>query len=122
MKYIITESQYDDAKYVGLSKLMHKLIETEYPFIYDDTAIYRDDIEYYSQPEDGELLFYYNPDEKDFYVGANFLMVLFNATKVDLFNPHEAYKNKREEFNKLIKVFAKLYYGYDVKNVWFHFY
>jgi hypothetical protein len=121
MKYIISESQLNSLDLEKMSDVLYKLIQVRYPKNYD----------YYNESqnvtdvlteEDGELLFYYNWDRKEFYIGKSQMTDLYEMTGLPFLEYEEMRTNKRGMFNKLMMVFAKQHYGWDVDTVFFHWY
>ena len=120
MKVIISETQINN---IGLDKkadaiyyLMNSLYPNnreEYNETTDDTNIYGDESEDY-------LLLYYRWNDNDLYVGISFINDLFSRTGLPFLNYEEIRTNKREMFNDIIKIFAKRHYGWNVRNVLFH--
>lgn len=126
MKFIITESQTNLLSLERQSDIMYKLLQSLYPNNYiDDSSDYMDngnDSSVYSDEDSEQLLFFYKWDEKEFYVGINFMEEFYNLTKLDIFNYNLIKQQDRERFTELIKVFAKRHYGWNVDKVWFHWY
>ena len=134
MKFIISESQDRLVKLERLSDLMYNLTKTSYPDLYEhdkseyDPENYSNEdaeIEVYSNYDKDLLLFYYQYDKKEFYIGADFLDELYSVTKLDVFDIDKIIDDKnviggRRGFDDMIKLFAKKHYGWDVNNVWFH--
>jgi hypothetical protein len=129
MKFIITESQDEMLKLERQSDVLYKLFEVMYPDNYEvvkeSNSRYGDDeTEVYSNEERDQLLFYYKWRNKEFYIGTNFIDELYNISLIDFLNPElmEPGSYDREEFDNMIKVFAKRHYGWSVNKVWLHWY
>lgn len=126
MKFIITESQDEMLKLEKQSDILYKLFEAMYPDNYDvvKESRYGDETEVYSNEERDQLLFYYKWRNKEFYIGTTFIDELYNISHIDFLNPElmERGSPDREEFDNMIKVFAKRHYGWTVNKVWLHWY
>ena len=127
MKFIITESQDEMLKLERQSDVLYKLFEVMYPDNYEvvkESSRYGDETEVYSNEERDQLLFYYKWRNKEFYIGTNFIDELYNISLIDFLNPElmEPGSPDREEFDNMIKVFAKRHYGWSVNKVWLHWY
>lgn len=121
MKIIISENQLNQLDLEKKSDLLYKLIQSFYPNNYESDNS-NNETEVFDDEDEGNLLFYYNFDTKEFYVGTLFINSLFEATGLPFLDYTEVRTNKRGMFNSLIKVFAKRHYGWDVNSVWFHWY
>lgn len=129
MKFIITESQANLLSLDKISDIMYKLFETIYPDNYEvvieSLSRYSgNETEVYSNEERDQLLFYYKWKEKEFYIGTTFIQELYDIIHLHFLNPEllEIGSPEREEFDNMIKVFAKRHYGWTVDKVWFHWY
>jgi len=126
MKFVITESQDEMLKLERQSDILYKLFEMMYPDNYEvvKESRYGDETEVYSNEERDQLLFYYKWRNKEFYIGTNFIDELYNISLIDFLNPElmEPGSYDREEFDNMIKVFAKRHYGWSVNKVWLHWY
>ena len=125
MKIIITENQINLLDLEKKSDILYKLLYSFYPENYESYSESSDQTEVFDSEDEGNLLFYYDWERKEFYVGANFIDDLFNSTSLPFLNVHNLInkdKSSRDSFNNLIKVFAKRHYGLDVNSVWFHWY
>ena len=122
MKYIITEEQEDLVKLEKNADILYKLLNAFYPenFEYYQTSL--DTIYVYENHNKNNLLFFYNLDEKHFFIGGIFMEELFEMTGLPFLNYTDVKTNNREMFDNLIKVFAKRHYDWDVEEVdlrWF---
>lgn len=128
MKYIIKETQLNLNNSEDLERkadILHKLFITFYPENYEwdtETDSMSSDIEIYDDESKSNLLFYYRWDTQEFYIGANFIHNLYKKTNLPFLDYAEVKTNKREMFEKIIKIFSKKYFGWYVKKVFFHFY
>lgn len=123
MKFLITEIQN---KMIGIdrkSDIIHQFLITMYPENYQYENNNNETIVHPNE-ESKRMLFYYDWDDKDFYIETDFINEIFDVTGIELFNVHELTSNieYRETFNEIIKLFAKKNYGWNVKRVWFHWY
>lgn len=128
MKFIITESQDEMIKLEKQSDILYKLFKTIYPDNYlEEVSTNRgDETEVYSNEEKDELLFYYVFKEKKFYIGTDFIEKIYKLTLLNFLDIDSITKtptsSKRDEFDAMIKVFAKRHYGWNVDLVYFHWY
>ena len=129
MKFIITESQDEMLKLERQSDILYKLFETMYPDNYEvvkeyPSRYYEDETEVYSNEDRDQLLFYYKWTHREFYIGLIFIKELYDVTHLDFLNMNliERHSPEREEFDNMIKVFAKRHYGWTVNKVWLHWY
>ena len=123
MKFLITETQSELLGLEKMSDIMYKFLISMYPENYETTEKNQNVI--YSNKDDEYILFYYDWDDNDFFIRADFIVDIFNVTGISLFNVHELIsgnRKDRETFNELMKVFAKRHYGWNVDKVWFHWY
>lgn len=125
MKFIVSESQMDLIKLEKKVDAMYRVIGIAYPELYewDRTGVF-EQIEVFSNKDKDTLLFYYDYDRKEFYVGMEFLDRLFEISGLKFleYNLIDTNNDTREKFDVMIKLFAKKYYGWDVKKVYFHWY
>jgi len=121
MKYILTESQVEKLDAEKKADVIYRLLKSVYPENYESVDS-NDDIDVYDNEKNENLLFYYRFDEDEIYVGLHFINSLFEITKIPFLDYDEVKHNEREMFNKIMKIFAKKYFGWDVKYVYFHWY
>ena len=129
MKFIITESQANLLSLDKISDIMYKLFETMYPDNYAvvkeyPSRYYEDETEVYSNEDRDQLLFYYKWTHREFYIGTTLIQELYDIIHLHILNPEllEIGSPERDEFDELIKVFARRHYGWTVNKVWLHWY
>ena len=121
MKFIISEEQEDLVKLEKNSDILYKLLNVFYPENYEyETS--NDTTEVFDDEDNENLLFFYDFESKEFYVGVSFVNKLFELTGLPFLDFTSVRTNKREMFDNLIKVFAKRHYGWNVDDVHFHWY
>jgi len=120
MKFIISESKINSLGLEHKSDILYKLIQLTYPNIYEDETENIRHLNFYSE-EDGDLLFYYDYEDKIFYVGARFLETLHEMTGLSFLDVEDIISKNRVSFDNLMKIFFKRHYGYDVKKIYFHY-
>ena len=108
MKVIISESKIESLSFEQKSDILYKLIRSLYPNIYEDETENIHHLNFYSE-EDGDLLFYYDYEDKKIYIGTYFLNI-------------DNIIENRDSFNDLMKVFFKRHYGYNAEKVYLHNY
>jgi len=120
MKVIISESKIESLSFEQKSDILYKLIRSLYPNIYEDETENIHHLNFYSE-EDGDLLFYYDYEDKKIYIGTYFLNTLYEMTGLPFLNIDNIIEN-RDSFNDLMKVFFKRHYGYNAEKVYLHNY
>lgn len=118
MKFIITESQANLLSLEKISDIMKQSINVLYPDNYLDD---NNSIVFSNEDEDG-ILFYNRWKKKEFYIGAELVEELYNMIGLSIFDMDPRNVKNRDEFDELIKVFARRHYGWTVDKVWFHWY
>ena len=124
---MITESQDEMLKLEKKSDILYKLFNHIYPDNYlEDVVNVRDnETEVYSNEEKDELLFYYVWKQNEIYIGTEFINKIYKLTFLNFLDLELIMKPmsyERDEFDNIIKVFARRHYGWNVDLVYFHWY
>lgn len=127
MKFIITESQDEMLKLEKQSDILYKLFKHIYPdnYLEDVVNVRGNETEVYSNEEKDELLFYYVWKQNEIYIGTEFINEIYKLTFLNFLDLELIMKpmsSERDEFDNIIKVFARRHYGWNVDLVYFHWY
>ena len=124
MKFIIRESQINSMDEEKKAYILSDMIDIFYPdlFIEDDDTLGHYSNVYDNKEDMEELLYYYDWERKEFYVGVHVIDKLYQKTGAPFLDYDQVNTNKMEMFDKIIKIFAKKDYGWNVDKVFFHWY
>jgi hypothetical protein len=119
MKFIIKENQLEKVSAKKKAIILSKLFDSFYPNL-SQSEVTRDEIDIKDGVSD-ELIFYYRPRSGEFFVSSHILQKLYENTGLPFLNYETVKTNKRQEFDEIIKEFAKHHFGFNnVEDVYFH--
>jgi len=110
-----------------ISDIMYSVIKTKYPNLHDEYWESRNETDICDDEDCGEILFYYDWDDKIFYFSIYVLEFLYETIGLELFNleltiDDEDRLENREKFNKLAKIFANRHFGFSPIKIYLHAY